>query len=205
MLTERQANILAFVEKFQRLHGTPPSTRDVAREFETSQPTALGHLRALLKKGRLGKLADGRFGTKSVGRRQIEIPIYGIIPAGKPFEAEQEPDDTVALDPLLFGFKDTDVSNLWALKVNGNSMNGAGIFSGDLAIMMRRSPKAGDVVAALVDGNSTTLKRLVRVGKRYVLRAANRRFRDIVPDSLEVQGVVVGLIRSSDDSDRSIA
>lgn len=202
MLTERQANILAFVEQFQRSHGAPPSTRDVAREFKTSQPTALGHLRALQRKGRVEKLADGRFGAKSVRqRRQFEIPIFGFIPAGKPFETEQESEESVALDPLLFNFKDADISNLWALRVNGDSMNGAGIFNGDLAIMIRRPAKLGEIVAALVDGTSTTLKRLVQARNRYVLRAANRRFRDIIPDSLEVQGVLVGLIRSSENSD----
>jgi repressor LexA len=195
MLTERQAKILRFVEKFQRLHGAPPSTRDVAREFDTAQPTALGHLRALQKKGRLEKLADGRFGTRSAGRRQIEIPLYGAIPAGKPFEAEQET-GVVVVDPQLFEFKEREVSSLWALRVDGDSMTGAGIFDGDLAIMIKRAPKPGDVVAALVDGSSTTLKRLARTGGRFILKAANKRFRDILPQSLEVQGVMVGLIRA---------
>lgn len=203
MLTERQANILTFVEKFQRLHGAPPSTRDVAREFDTAQPTALGHLRALQKKGRLQKLADGRFGTKPAGLRQIEIPVYGGIAAGKPFESEQEPGEVVAVDSQLFDLKETDPSRLWALRVNGRSMTGAGIFDGDLAIMIKRSPKLGEVVAALVDGSTATLKILARSNGRYVLKAANRRFCDIVPDTLEVQGVMVGLIRIPNS--RSIA
>jgi repressor LexA len=72
----------------------------------------------------------------------------------------------------------------------------AHIADGDLVVLERREPRAGDIIAALVDETSTTLKRLVHLRGRPVLRAANKRYRDIVPErQLESQGVVVGLIR----------
>lgn len=197
MLTKRQAEILAYVENFQERHGTPPSTREVARTFNTSQPTAFEHLRALARKGRIEKLADGRLGIKAANRgRQIEIPIYGYIPAGVPVGNEQETSETVAIDPQLFGFRPADFTRLWALRITGDSMERAGIFAGDLAIMLKREPSPGEIIAALVDGTATTLKRLIRTNGRLVLRAANRKYGDIRPTHLEAQGVLVGLIRT---------
>jgi repressor LexA len=73
----------------------------------------------------------------------------------------------------------------------------AHIVDGDLVILERREPRPGDIVAALVDETTTTLKRLVRAGGRLVLRAENKRYKDIVPERLESQGVVVGVIRRS--------
>jgi repressor LexA len=74
----------------------------------------------------------------------------------------------------------------------------AHILDGDLVALERREPRSGDIIAALVDDTETTLKRLVRVGGRLILRAANARYADIIPTrGLEAQGVVVGLIRRS--------
>lgn len=196
MLTERQAKILGFVAAFQEGHGAPPSTREVARAFTISQPTALEHLRALVRKGKLEKLADGRLGIKTAGARQIAIPVYGTIPAGNPLVAEQETDERMVIDPGLFALRPGERDALWALRVSGNSMEGAGIHDGDLAIMLRREPKVGEIIAALIDGTSTTLKQLIRKNGRLILRAANRRYSDIVPATLESQGVYIGLIRA---------
>ena len=74
-------------------------------------------------------------------------------------------------------------------------MIGAHILDGDLVVLERREPRPGEIIAALVDDTTTTLKRFVRVGGRAVLRAENKRFKDIVPERLESQGVLVGVIR----------
>jgi repressor LexA len=72
----------------------------------------------------------------------------------------------------------------------------AHIVDGDLAVLARRDPQPGDIIAALVDETTTTLKRLVYLRGRPILRAENKRYRDIVPErSLESQGVLIGLIR----------
>ena len=74
-------------------------------------------------------------------------------------------------------------------------MIGANIFDGDLVALERRDPRPGDIIAALVDGTETTLKRLVREGGRWVLRAENKRYADIAPGQIDSLGVVVGIIR----------
>jgi len=196
-MTERQEQILDFVCTYQEREGVPPSTREVARQFEFSQPTAVQHLQTLAKKEQLEKLADGKWGLKAtaVQGHLFTIPVYGTIPAGLPTLEEQTPDETVAINPGIFGLTHSHSSQLWALRVHGDSMTGAGILENDLAIMVNREPKPGDIIAALVNGTDSTLKRLVNVQGRLVLRAENKRYHDIVPERLEAQGVLVGVIR----------
>lgn len=197
MLTERQDEILDFVREHQRTHSVPPSTREIARQFGVAQPTVTGHLHALAKKGMIDKLADGKWGLKAseVQGQLFSAPVYGSIPAGLPAMQEQTPDETLALDPRLFGAQRAKPFHFWLLRVKGDSMIGAHILDGDLVALMRREPKAGDIIAALVNETETTLKRLVHEGGRFLLRAENPRYPDIVPDTLEAQGVVVGVIR----------
>ena len=198
MLTERQDQILDFVKTHQRTHGVPPSTRQIGRKLDSSQATVMGHLRALAKKSQLEKLADGKWGLKAAGVQThlFEAPIYGSIPAGLPAMQEQTPDETITVDPALFGVRRARPDHFWFLRVRGDSMIDAHILDGDLVALERREPRPGDIIAALVDETETTLKRLVRVGGRLILRAANARYADIIPTrGLESQGVVVGLMR----------
>ena len=198
MLTERQDQILDFVKTHQRTHGVPPSTRQIGRQLDSSQATVMGHLRALAKKSQLEKLADGKWGLKAAGVQThlFEAPIYGSIPAGLPAMQEQPPDETITVDPALFGVRRARPDHFWFLRVRGDSMIDAHILDGDLVALERREPRPGDIIAALVDETETTLKRLVRVGGRLILRAANARYADIIPTrGLESQGVVVGLMR----------
>ncbi|NBQ58894.1 MAG: repressor LexA [Opitutaceae bacterium] len=198
MLTERQDQILDFVKTHQRTHGVPPSTRQIGRQLDSSQATVMGHLRALAKKSQLEKLADGKWGLRAAGVQThlFEASIYGSIPAGLPAMQEQTPDETITVDPSLFGVRRARPDHFWFLRVRGDSMIDAHILDGDLVALERREPRPGDIIAALVDETETTLKRLVHVGGRLILRAANARYADIIPTrGLESQGVVVGLIR----------
>lgn len=197
MLTERQEMVLDFVREYQRTHGVTPSTREVARQFECSQPTALKHLQILARKRQLEKLADGKWGlsAKSVQGHLFVAPVYGVIPAGLPAMQEQEPEDTLAVDPAIFGIRKARPGYFWFLRVKGDSMTGANIIDGDLVALARKEPRSGDIIAALVDETTTTLKRFVREHGRTVLRAENPRYPDLVPAQLECQGVMVGVIR----------
>jgi repressor LexA len=124
------------------------------------------------------------------------MPVFGTIPAGLPAMQEQQPDETLSINPSVFGIHRAAPNQVWALRVSGDSMVGAHIMDGDLVVLERREPRVGDIIAALVDETPVTLKRLVHVRGRAVLRAENRRYRDIVPERrLESQGVLVGLIR----------
>ncbi len=200
MLTEKQQAVLDFVRSFQETHATPPSTRDIQRQFGfSSQNAAVCHLRALAAKAQVSQLVDGRWGlqAREVQGHLFELMVFGSIPAGLPAQQEQQPEETIAIDPALFGVRRRQQPfHLWALRVQGDSMIGAHILDGDIVVLERREPRTGEIIAALVDGTSSTLKRLVQVRGRPVLRAENKRYADIVPEQgLESQGVVVGVIR----------
>ncbi len=198
MLTPRQKEILDFIRGYQREHGVPASARVIQRHFAFgSHTSALKHLRTLAKKGVVTQLTDGSWG---VGAREVQglmaLPVLGAIPAGLPDERHQEALESVAVDPAVFGLSGSRLKGLWALRVSGDSMIGAFICDGDIGIFERREPRPGDIIAALVDGTTTTLKRWLEVDGRSVLRAENPRYGDIVPaDRLECQGVLVGVIR----------
>jgi len=202
-LTERQQEVLDFIRTFQEEEGVPPSSREIQRHFKfASQTAVMGHLRALANKGMIEQLAGRSWGLKAgeVQLRLFELPVYGTIPAGLLAMQEQQPVETVPLDPALFGMKRPSLAAqappLWGLRVSGDSMIGAHILDGDLAVLARRDPRPGDIIAALVDETTSTLKRLVYLRGRPILRPENKRYRDIVPErSLESQGVLVGLIR----------
>lgn len=199
MLTERQEQILDFIRTYQQAEGVPPSTREIRRHLGvSSQSTVMGHLQALVRKGQLDKLADRKWGLRAgeVQTQLFEVPVYGTIPAGLPAMQEQAPDETIAVDPRVFGVRRPRRLQVWALRVRGDSMIGAHILDGDLAVLERREPRSGEIIAALVDGTDSTLKRLVEVDGRSVLRAENPQYPDIVPTQrLECQGVLVGVIR----------
>jgi repressor LexA len=197
-LTARQEEILDFIRGYQREHATPPTVRVVQRHFRfASTNSVVTHLRALAAKNAVHQLPDGSWGVRaSEVQGLFALPIYGAIPAGKPDEREQQSSESITIDPAVFGIRPNRQRPLWALRVTGDSMIDAHICEGDIGVFERRDPHPGEIIAALVDGAATTLKRLVLVQGKPVLRAANRRYADIVPaEQLECQGVLVGLIR----------
>jgi repressor LexA len=199
-MTERQEEILEFIRQYQQEHHLPPSTRVIQKHFGfASQNSVMSHLRALAQKQQLSKLDDKKWGLKAseVQGQLFGVPLYGSIPAGLPAMQEQAAEETLPLDLALFGVRRARAAQCWALRVQGDSMVDAHIIDGDLVVLERRDPKPGDIIAALVDETTTTLKRLVKSGGRFILRAENKRYRDIVPERLESQGVLVGVIRRS--------
>ena len=198
MLTERQEAILDFIRQYQRDEHVPPSSRIIQTRFGfKSQSTVAQHLKALAKKEQVEQFTDGRWGIKASGVQThlFEAPVYGAIPAGLPAMQEQEPEETIAVDPAIFGVHRAKLNHFWFLRVMGDSMIGARIFDGDLVALVRRDPRPGEIIAALVDETTTTLKRYLKQRGRTLLHAENPRYPDIVPSRLECQGVVVGVIR----------
>lgn len=195
--TPGQKAVLDVLREFHRTNGVWPSTRKIAQKLNRSQATVMGHLKELAKKSLVKKLADGKWALMddSVIAAVPTIPVFGSIPAGLPAMKEQEPEETLAISPAIFGAGAAKPDQFWFLRVQGDSMTGANIFDGDLVALVRRDPRPGEIVAALINETETTLKRVVRENGRVILRAANPHYRDIEPARLEPQGVVVGIIR----------
>jgi repressor LexA len=197
-LTIRQQEVLDFISEAQSLSGVIPTSREIQEHFGfASQTAAMNHLKALEKKGVIQRQAGKARAVSVVSQLRREpiadIPIYGSIAAGMPETMEQEEVGTVSMDLATLGL--AHQRGTFALRVRGDSMIDAQISDGDLAILEHREPRDGDIVAALIDGE-TTLKRYVVKGGRPYLHAENAAYPDLVPAvELIVQGVLVSIIR----------
>ena len=198
-LTERQQQILEFVSTTQHKTGVTPSTREIQEHFGfASQTAAVNHLRALERKGVIRRHAGKARALALVStlRRDpiIDIPICGSIAAGYAQLAEQSNEGVLSMDARTTGLRPN--ARVFALKVRGDSMVGAQINDGDLVVLEMRDPKNQDIVAALIDGE-TTLKRFVTNRGRAFLKAENPKFPDLIPvTELVIQGVMVALVRT---------
>jgi repressor LexA len=201
MLTSRQQAVFDYVQAHHRQHGHHPTLREIQANFGFASPfAATRHLQALQKKGILERVAGKARAFIQPGRpprrATVEIPLYGVIPAGSPTAAEQQPDSYVAIDPTAFGGRASGPSRIFALKVRGDSMTGASILDGDIVFLLPREPRPRDIVAALIDGESTLKRFLVQRGRPF-LRAENPDYPDLLPATeLVIQGVMVGLLRT---------
>jgi len=197
MLTDRQKGILEFIQTEQREKGITPSTREIQHHFGyASQTSVMQYLGALERKGFLNRHArKARALITPVQKVRItDIPIYGQIPAGMATLTEQNIEGHVSLD--MGSVNASKNGRTFALRVRGDSMIDAHILDGDLVILEdRKDVQNGDIVAALIDGE-TTLKRYVMEHGRPYLKAENPLFPDLVPArELRIQGVMISLVR----------
>ena len=204
MLTRRQKNVLDFIQSEQRGKGVTPSTREIQKHFRfASQTSVMQYIAALERKGFLSRHArKARALITPVKKVRItDVPIYGQIPAGMSTLSEQTIEGHVSLDA-----RSANVSNnrrIFALRVRGDSMIGAHIVDGDIVILEdRRDVQNGDIVAGLIDGE-TTLKRYVVEHGRPYLKAENPRYPDLTPArELRIQGIMVSLVRKQERKHR---
>jgi len=200
-LTDRQGQVLDFIREQQEGAGTTPSLREIAAHFGfRSMTAAADHVRALRRKGLLG---EGRRRARTLPvtsplrrwrRRVVDIPVCGAIPAGFAQDRRQEVKGCVSIDMETLGIRPSP--RTFALEVRGDSMVGRHIIDGDLVVLEHgKVPRSGDVVAALIDNESTLKTFRVERGKPY-LRAENPEYPDLIPASeLVIQGVMVALVR----------
>lgn len=198
-LTKRQKEILDYITGFIDGHGYSPSFEEIAKAFGySSLATVHEHLSNLERKGYIRKSYNESRSIEMVpedgSASAIELPLLGAVAAGLPIEAVQEKESlSVPLDMVRPG-KDNFV-----LRVEGNSMIDEQIRDGDyIVVSAQATAEDGEVVVALVGGDSATVKKLYREpGNRIRLQPANPLMEPIIVDApdVAVQGVVVGLIR----------
>jgi len=197
MLTERQRGILEFIQTEQREKGITPSTREIQHHFGfASQTSVMQYIATLERKGFLDRHArKARALITPVQKVRItDIPIYGQIPAGMATLTEQTVEGHVSLDTRSVNASKN--GKTFALRVRGHSMIDAHILDGDIVSREdRKDVQSGDIVAALIDGE-TTLKRYVTEHGRPYLKAENPLYPNLVPArELRIQGVMVSLVR----------
>lgn len=206
-LTLRQQEVLGFLQCYMREQHTWPSFREIEAHFGFKSTNAvMGHLKALERKGYISRV-PGQARTFRItsdlseearppeSLDVMEIPVYGAIAAGfAETGTVQNEIGRIQIDARTAGL--TRSRRSFALRVRGESMVDAGIFDGDTVIVEQALPRDGDIVAALIDGE-TTLKRFIsKNGRAPYLKAENRAFPSLFPVSeLTIQGIVKALVR----------
>ena len=194
-LTRRQKEVLSYIDAFLEENGISPTLQEIATHMKVSKITVYEHVKALVEKNYLRKephisrsLVPNRPPEETVS--PLQLPILGTIAAGAPIEAVQD-DQTLNLAEWF-----PDHKNHFILRVKGYSMIDDHIQDGDYVVIdPGQEPRNGDPVVALIEGNEATLKRFFREPNRIRLQPSNSELDPIYSRDVEVQGVVVGVLR----------
>jgi repressor LexA len=194
-LTARQQAVLDFIAQFIEEHAYPPTIREIADSFSISVKGAYDHVKALEKKGKL-RLGENRSRALELVRDDkrersiVEVPLLGVVAAGKPILAEENFSGRIPVPADMVKH-----TNCFALTVRGDSMKDAGIFHGDVAVIEERpTAENGEIVVAMID-DAVTLKRFYRENNRVKLVAENPAYSPIYTQDVKILGRLKGIIR----------
>jgi len=199
-LTPRQKQIYEFLNNYSEKRGVSPTHKEIGKKFRLVVSTVHEHLSALEKKGYIKK-ERGHARTIEATKREevVKIPIVGTIAAGQPIEAIEAPDKTIAVTQNEIG----KFGNHYALRVQGNSMIGDGIFDGDIVVIRKQeTADNGQTIVAIIDDNEATLKKIYREKGRIRLQPANQAMLPIYRKEVEVRGIVVKIVRNLENGDQ---
>lgn len=202
-LTEKQRNILDFIEEFSTQHGMAPTVYEIGERFSIKTSTVFAHLKALQRKNQLTRSSKARSIALKGNRRSLAhlsflmpIPLLGRINAGMPGDSLEFKERDIYVEPSIFARFPND--KFFALRVTGESMRDAGILDGDIVIVRQtENVHSGDIVVALVD-NETTVKSFFPLSQgRVELRPANPDYATQLYDlgAVAIQGKVIALQR----------
>ncbi len=214
-LTPRQEAILAFVEREVASKGYPPSVREIGEAVGlSSSSTVHSHLRTLEKKGyirrdpskpraleildlassfpRNGMIKATAVSSSSTDSRHINaVPILGRVAAGLPILAEGNLEDTIPLPTQFVGD-----GELFMLEVQGDSMIGAGILSGDYVVVQsQETARNGEIIVAMIE-DEATVKRFEKASDHVKLISENPDFEPIITRDVSIVGKVTAVFRS---------
>ncbi|MCP4682971.1 MAG: transcriptional repressor LexA [Desulfobacterales bacterium] len=200
-LTPKQQQFLTYLEKEIARTGKAPSLRKAAAEMGVTHAAISQLIKALEEKGVVRR--DGHYSRTlhllnrareiSGAMRWLEVPIIGSIAAGLPLYAQEEWDGTLVVDRNIY-----QGTNLFALRIKGDSMKDVAILDRDLVICEpRQFAENGEIVVALIHQEEATVKRFFRRKNRIELRPENQDFKTMTYAFNEVliQGKVIGVQR----------
>jgi repressor LexA len=201
-LTDTQEEILNFITETIRKHDRSPTIREIGEHADISSTNGVRYHLSILEK--LGYIKRSKGISRGIewlehhvktddGRSTVEIPLVGRVAAGAPVLAEENIEGMLAIDEMI-----AHNEECFALRVNGDSMSGAGIIDGDVVIVNPQpDAKSGDIVVAMLDDEATVKTYVASKGKA-ILRPENPDYEDIPldrRDDVRVLGKVVGLMR----------
>ncbi len=196
-LTPTQKEILNFLTRFLRKHGSAPTIAEIQEHLDFSSPASVHEqLSALENEGVIRRQKRVHRGIELVHSSpqagESEIPLYGVVAAGEPIEAILNRETIIAPSDLF-------APSRFALKVRGDSMMDDSISDGDYIIVEpSQTAHNGQTVVALIDGEEATVKKFFREKGQIRLQPANKRYKPITIEDagrVKIQGIVVGLVR----------
>jgi repressor LexA len=194
-LTKKQQEIFEYISSYIDKNNYSPTYEEIKNNFGLSAiSTVHEHITELVNKGYLLRDKKSPRGIAIIPKKKqyMEIPLLGIIRAGKPIEAIETVNEFIRIvrEPFLKG-------NLYALKIEGDSMIDEGVFNNDIVIARKQSvADNGDMVVAVIDDNETTLKKFYVEKDKIKLQPANPKYESIYRKDVEIRGVVVKIIRN---------
>ena len=210
MLTQKQKDLLLLIDKKIKSEGVPPSYDEMKDSLGLASKSGIhrlitaleerGFIRRLPNKARALEVLQLPQDSKPkpasfapiAANDEYEIPFVGKIAAGNPIAALEDSYNMISVPPNMMG------PDHFALEIEGESMINAGILDGDIVIVKKaNTARNNQIVVALVDQEEATLKRLYKSSQGVELIAENPDFptRTFGPDRVEVQGILVGLVR----------
>jgi len=211
MLTQKQHDLLIFIDKRLKKNSISPSYDEMKDALGLASKSGIHRLiTALEERGFIARLphraraleilrlpgqsAANAKGAPEPANDSVSVPLVGKVAAGVPIAALEQSGPRISIPDGMIGRGDH-----FALEVEGESMVGAGILDGDIAVIREAKTARNNqiVVAYVVNNEEATLKRLYKTADGIELIAENPDFptRTYGPDQVEVQGILVGLIR----------
>ena len=203
-LTKRQEMVLDFITQSINSRGYPPTLREIGSYMGIRSTNGVNdHLRALERKGYLKREDMKSRALRPVNMESgsedqvVEIPLVGRVAAGEPVLAEQNIEDTIAVDQSLLGRH----REVFALRVRGDSMIDAGINDGDMIFVRKQLHAERNAIIVALIGDEATVKYFQPENDYIRLQPANQAYAPIIIRKedfrpTQILGVVVGLYRS---------
>ena len=200
-LTPKQKEVLDYIKSFSAENKYPPSVRETAQALDVSSPATIHvHIQKLIKKGYLKRSNNSNHQLQILVNNEYEekdadvinVPLLGKITAGSPIEAIEMPDEYFALPSYLIPQK----KEVFTLRVDGDSMINAGIFSNDIVIVEKcNTARNGEIVVAMNDDNEVTLKTFYKEKDYIRLQPENDFMNPIILKNVTILGKAIGLYR----------
>jgi len=203
-LTDRQKEILGFIQEYVELNNFPPTYREIGQKFKIVSTFGVKrHIDALVKKGylnssnNLSRTLSLVINNNPIKRdsNYIEIPVVGRVAAGQPILAQENIEGNFVIDKNFLRSR----TECFGLKVKGDSMINAGIMEGDLVIIQpQKEAVNGDIVVALINDEATMKRFSIIDGKIYLI-PENENYEPIIIENNEefsIVGKVIGVFRS---------
>lgn len=195
MLTKKQKMVFDYIDQYTNKNGYAPSLHEIRKRFKLASVSTAHHYVAKLKEfGVLNKEDQKPRSIELVQNgKMVRIPILGLIAAGSPIEAVRNPEQIEVPESML-----AKTGKHYALKVTGDSMIDEGIFDGDTVVVREQSTveDGESAVAYLPDKDSVTLKKIYKQKNRIKLQPANPKMSPFYETNVQIQGKVVGVLRS---------